>query len=437
MALRQLTAGDDAFCKDVRHLASLWQGIERAMLKNMQATPRRVSIRFVSVALLMPAVVLAVGLLIALRDRSWLRASETPANEAPTRLGVLWEVPPFAFVDEDGRRVTEQTFRGHPWIADFIFTRCTTACPLITAKMRLLQRSLPQRTLRFASFSVDPEFDTPSVLGEYAARWGGDPRWHLLSTDHQSLGTLSRAMKVAVEPSLDPENPIAHSTLFFLIDDQGKVRGFYDSLDAHDMQRLVADANVLSGDDHSAIRATLTKDREPAAPGSDRVAQGRALASALGCNGCHDNPHLAPSLHGLAGRQVKLEKGAQATADEGYLRQAILDPSAAVVAGYRALMPPYRGHLSNLQLDDLVAFIGSLREEPSSPVAGSSGGTSLDTATIVDPVCGMEVTASTSTSHAALGGRTYYFCSDLCRDRFLENPERYLHRDSGSKAGHE
>jgi cytochrome oxidase Cu insertion factor (SCO1/SenC/PrrC family) len=47
----------------------------------------------------------------------------------------LWRVPQFAFTDQRGRPATEQTLLGHVWIADFIFTQCASACPLITARL--------------------------------------------------------------------------------------------------------------------------------------------------------------------------------------------------------------------------------------------------------------------------------------------------------------
>src|SRR5262245_26363126 len=69
------------------------------------------------------------------------RAAQEPGAAMPAEAPppVLWQVPPFSFADQHGRPAAAADLRGHVWIADFIFTRCTTICPLITAKMALLQ----------------------------------------------------------------------------------------------------------------------------------------------------------------------------------------------------------------------------------------------------------------------------------------------------------
>lgn len=51
----------------------------------------------------------------------------------------------------------------------------------------------------------------------------------------------------------------------------------------------------------------------------------------------------------------------------------------------------------------------------------------------VDPVCGMEVSRNTAAAHAEYGGETYFFCAPVCRDRFLEEPEKYLPEESGGR----
>ena len=76
----------------------------------------------------------------------------------------LSEVPQFTWMDQDQTLVTNQTLQGRVWIADFIFTRCTTVCPLLTGKMTLLRRAIEHPDVTFVSFSVDPEHDTPEVL---------------------------------------------------------------------------------------------------------------------------------------------------------------------------------------------------------------------------------------------------------------------------------
>jgi protein SCO1/2 len=162
-------------------------------------------------------------------------------------------LPTFSFRDQHGGRVSERELRGHVWIANFIFTRCTGACPILTAKLVALQRKLTQPRLRFVSFSVDPEHDTPEVLADYAARWnGGEVRWLLLSTDRQGLDAVTVGVRAVLQSSSDALNPILHSSRFFLVDGSGSVRGVYESSDETELARLAADAETLSSEPSAA-----------------------------------------------------------------------------------------------------------------------------------------------------------------------------------------
>jgi len=336
-------------------------------------------------------------------------------------LPVLWKAPSFSARDQSGALVTEKTLDHHVWIADFIFTRCTAACPLISAKMLLLRKAIPQPDVRFVSFSVDPEFDTPAVLGDYARRWNADPRWLLLSSKPSEVQDVARGMKVPLERTADPDNPILHTTFFFLVDASGHLRGVYDSIDDDAVKRLVHDAKRLDG-------AAGTAANEPAAAvlsagGASEVERGRALYSSAGCAACHADARVAPPLADIYGRVVRLEAGTTAMADDAYLRESILDPGARVVAGYSALMPSYRDHLSSGQVADLLAY---LRSTASTAKAALETTTPAAESQATDPVCGMQVRATDASPHTHYKGKTYYFCSDLCLDRFSKTPEKYV-----------
>jgi len=101
--------------------------------------------------------------------------------------------------------------------------------------------------------------------------------------------------------------------------------------------------------------------------GSDRPlgdpASGRVLFTSQGCAHCHkldDRDFIGPNLVGLFGSTVALTDGTSVTADRAYLVESIVKPAARKVAGKSAVMPPRT--LSAQQVDDLVAFIESLRK---------------------------------------------------------------------------
>ena len=82
-------------------------------------------------------------------------------------LSVLGTVPEFAFTDQTGATVRSADLAGRVYVVDFIFTRCPTICPVTSRKMQRLGERLADRAdaIRFISFSVDPEHDTPHPLG--------------------------------------------------------------------------------------------------------------------------------------------------------------------------------------------------------------------------------------------------------------------------------
>jgi protein SCO1/2 len=372
------------------------------------------------------SVLLGAGAL-ALIVRSELRPASASlavslGASADSKLPVLWPAPAFSALDQSGQVVTEKTLANHVWIADFIFTRCTTACPLISAKMLLLRHAIERPDVRFVSFSVDPEFDTPAVLSQYATRWHDDPRWFLLVGELSQVARVAAAMKVGVEHTGDPENPIIHTSFFFLVDASGRVRGIYDSLDDEALKRLLNDARVLDGGRAAREPGTVSV-AMPGNSSSHAEMRGKVLFDAIGCAACHADARIAPSLLGISGSSVRLEGGAIAVADPVYLRESILDPSARVADGYQPLMPSYRDYLSAGQVADLVVYVQSLHVPDTAARDVAQPPTS---ANATDPVCGMKVVAADQSPHGTYGGRTYYFCSDSCRERFEKAPKKYL-----------
>ncbi len=97
----------------------------------------------------------------------------------------------------------------------------------------------------------------------------------------------------------------------------------------------------------------------PGAPGS--ASAGAQLFQSEGCIGCHGNPNTAPPLTGVYQSQVPLQSGGTVTADEAYLRESILSPQAKIVKGYGPIMPSFQGRLTDQQINDLIAYIESLK----------------------------------------------------------------------------
>lgn len=96
---------------------------------------------------------------------------------------------------------------------------------------------------------------------------------------------------------------------------------------------------------------------------SSQALAGQQVFQSTGCNACHlpQNGTIAPSLHGLVGKSRQFVDGSSAIADEAYLRESILQSTAKVVQGYAPAMPPYETVLSSEQVDQLIAYLKSLK----------------------------------------------------------------------------
>lgn len=106
------------------------------------------------------------------------------------------------------------------------------------------------------------------------------------------------------------------------------------------------------------------------APESDLVSIGRNVAAKRACLSCHTldgQPHIGPTWVGLFESKVTLEGGRTVIADEAYLTRSMMDPARDVVAGFKNVMPVYRGRLDEPEVAALVELIRALRDAPVAP----------------------------------------------------------------------
>lgn len=153
-------------------------------------------------------------------------------------------VPEFQLTAQTGQPFDSKTLKGNVWIADFIYTTCPGPCPRMTSQMRDVQKQLGGiDNLRFVSFTVDPENDTPPVLAAYAKTHSADTStWYFLTGPRATIQKLDR--KVFLLGDLNAA--MQHSTRFVLVDQQGRVRGYYETSDEPNIPQLIRDARALS-----------------------------------------------------------------------------------------------------------------------------------------------------------------------------------------------
>jgi protein SCO1/2 len=135
----------------------------------------------------------------------------------------------------------------------FVFTRCESICPVITAKMHGVQEKTADPkgvAIKLVSISVDPAYDTPPRLLEYASLHQADfERWRFLTGAKEQVRALvegpfmNSMLKTGVTASGAPS--ISHSGYLALVDGDLRIRGVYDSNDMSALETLMRDARFL------------------------------------------------------------------------------------------------------------------------------------------------------------------------------------------------
>ena len=177
---------------------------------------------------------------------AWLASGCSPDQPARTdkskaesagkkELPILVQLPDFKLRDQTGNSFGTDQLKDKPWVANFIFTRCPTTCPIQTRNLAKLQKQLKKMSgaedVQLVSITVDPQFDTEAVLADYAQKMKADPQgWHFLTGTRDDIWQLcKKGFKLAVDDA-PPEapRPIMHSSKMMLVDREGRIRGFYE-----------------------------------------------------------------------------------------------------------------------------------------------------------------------------------------------------------------
>lgn len=180
-----------------------------------------------------------IGVLLYLAPRTILRAR---VPSAPSTLPILATISPFELFRENGENFSSASLNGRPWVADFIFTRCPHQCPAMSFRFAALQKILPP-DVRLVSFSVDPEYDSPSRLSEYAQRFKADPKkWAFLTGDLEVVRRIQSELHL-IKPG--EQDPGLHSLRFVLMDGEGNARGYYDSEESASLEMIIKDLKKM------------------------------------------------------------------------------------------------------------------------------------------------------------------------------------------------
>jgi protein SCO1/2 len=165
------------------------------------------------------------------------------AERSRGTLPIYGNVPEFNYTECRGGAFGLKNMLGNISVVDFIFTRCQGPCPIMATKFQqLYNRYMGTNDIQLVSISVDPDYDTPDVLYEYAQAHGVyDNRWVFLHASADEVVDLSEhGFKLAAG-----QLPMGHSAKFVLVDRKGRIRGYYSSQDDAGISALEADIASL------------------------------------------------------------------------------------------------------------------------------------------------------------------------------------------------
>ena len=160
---------------------------------------------------------------------------------------VFHQIPDFRFVNQDSLPVTEEWVEGKVYVTDFFFTSCPTICPKMSQQMlRIQERFRENQEVLLLSHSVDPSYDTPEVLSAYAQKLDIDTeKWQLLTGNWKDVYGIADEYLVSVAKDSTVPGGYIHGGHFILLDEQRRIRGYYDGTQEKQVDRLMNDLDIL------------------------------------------------------------------------------------------------------------------------------------------------------------------------------------------------
>lgn len=173
---------------------------------------------------------------------------DNPFQECPVTDTTQHYIPEFTFSNQFGDPVGRAEMEGKITVVDFFFTSCPSICPVMSKEMERVNdmfRDEPQ--VQIMSISIDPEYDTPAILKQYAEEHSAIPgKWHFLSGPKAETYSLARCGFVI--PTVDGNgvpDDFVHTDKFMLIDELGRIRGYYSGTSREDVDLLILETKIL------------------------------------------------------------------------------------------------------------------------------------------------------------------------------------------------
>lgn len=166
-------------------------------------------------------------------------------------IGYNHKIAPFSFTNQNGKTITNKDYEGKIYVADFFFTTCQTICPKMTTNMVWLQDKIKDNPkVKLLSHTVFPDEDTVEVLNEYAKAKGVlDTKWNLVTGNQKEIYKIARQSYLVVKTGKPEElYDMVHTENFVLVDQKGRIRGFYNGTLLNETKKGEKNMNQLLED---------------------------------------------------------------------------------------------------------------------------------------------------------------------------------------------
>ncbi len=180
------------------------------------------------------------------------------SNKADLPLAKIGSAPSFSLIDQNNKTLTNEDLLGQVYVVEFFFTTCPSICPIMTNNLLEVQNAFADDLrVSLVSVTINPNFDTPEVLSNYAVRYGiNHPNWYLLTGDsHSILDMANIGFNLYAGPGSDVDGGFEHSGFFALVDSEGYIRSrfdrygnpiiYYDGLEMVQVSKLINDISKL------------------------------------------------------------------------------------------------------------------------------------------------------------------------------------------------
>jgi protein SCO1/2 len=170
----------------------------------------------------------AAGAVALSTGAAWSLAGLTAAPDE-SGLNRIGPAKDFTLKSELGESISLSDYRGKVVLVNFMFTRCYDICPILTGKLAMIHEELKVEhgdDVRFLSVTVDPEYDSPAVLREFAEAMVYDPKgWSFLTGTEAEVKTVANAYGVLMAKTSAAF--VNHNLLTTVVDREGVMRVQY------------------------------------------------------------------------------------------------------------------------------------------------------------------------------------------------------------------